>query len=118
MGIDVEKITCKQDAIILVDMILNLDEKNSIKGISEQDMLMVVTLIFSIKESFYKLINNFPEINLDFNVISLLKFNRNNYVIRINKTINSKFTHGLTIKGFYVNTPTSIITLLLESNYS
>lgn len=118
VGIDVEKIICKQDAIILIDMILNLDEKNLIKGMSEQDMLMVVTLIFSVKESFYKLINNVSEINLDFNVISLLEFDRNSYVIRINKTINSKFTHGLTIKGFYVTTSTSIITLLLESNYS
>jgi enterobactin synthetase component D len=118
VGIDIEKIICEQDAFSLINLVLNSDEKKLILGMDVQEMLIVITLIFSAKESFYKLIDKASEIVLDFNVISLLNFNKNNFIFRINKKINAKFVEGLILKGFYLIKSTSIITLLLESNSS
>ncbi|OCG69047.1 4'-phosphopantetheinyl transferase family protein, partial [Gilliamella sp. Fer4-1] len=68
VGIDIEKIICEQDAFGLINLVLNSDEKKLILGMDVQEMLIVITLIFSAKESFYKLINKASEIVLDFNV--------------------------------------------------
>jgi 4'-phosphopantetheinyl transferase EntD len=80
-----KNIICEQDAFGLINLVLNSDEKKLILGMDVQEMLIVITLIFSAKESFYKLINKASEIVLDFNVISLLNFNKNNFIFRINK---------------------------------
>lgn len=114
LGVDIEKFISQKYFLSISNFILNYDEKNLMKEIDSNKKMLFLTLFFSAKESFYKLFFQQTSIKLDFTAISIIKFDYNHYIIRLNKTINNKYKRGTVLKGFYIIVKSMVITLMLE----
>ncbi len=115
VGIDIENIIDKDVFKNIQSQILCNDETSLICGSSEESLLLF-TIAFSIKESFFKAAYPSVRYYFDFDTISLTEIciNTGKLQFMLNKTLNNKLTKGLTISAQFTILPEQKIVSLVE----
>lgn len=116
IGIDIERIIAEDFYPALKKYVIMPSELVLINEKVDYDKLMLATLLFSAKESLYKLLFKKTTVTLDFNSVSLVNLNQKFFSLQLNHDIDEKYKKGDLIKGRYVIDDDTVITLLVDSD--
>ena len=109
IGIDLE---LKQSEVKCVKIANKICSRKEIENAKKIDIDFYYTLMFSIKESIFKLINNHKphQISLKEIIIKEVDIEKKEYWVTLDKNINSNFNKKTIIKGNYIEEEKYILT--------
>jgi len=98
IGLDVETILAEQDAILIQKTIMNKDEIQLLKN-SSLELEIIVSLVFSVKESIFKAL--FPSIGyyFDFDAVAVenIDLKQRKLMCRVTKRLSDTISNGMRI---------------------
>jgi len=118
VGIDIEKVITADFYPALKNYVIMPSELAVINKLTIADKLTLATLLFSAKESLYKLLYKQTQCMLDFSSAVLLELTEKNFSLMLMQTVNDKYKEGDIIHGYYALQDDTVITLMVETNES
>lgn len=112
VGLDAEDVAKEETINQILGMVINQNEVALLKKPSRREV--VFTLIFSMKESFFKAIYPIVKFYFDFQAISIIDIDweRGSVLVELNQQLNMRFTKGSVFSGrFKMLTDDRVVTL-------
>lgn len=110
IGIDIETIITESDYVNILDLIL---VKNEHRWLTPNSALLL-TIIFSAKESLFKAL--YPLVNIYFDFVDAqiidIDLEEGTFTLELLKTLNDSFRSGAVFKGQYAQLEDSVVTLI------
>lgn len=95
-----------------------IEEQSIVHGGSKRQNCLLFTLIFSVKESFFKAAYPLVEDYFDFDAISVIAISWNSRMLqfRVNKTLHQKIEKGMVVNGAFTILPDGKVATLVILN--
>ncbi len=110
IGTDVEKLNRLKPSYL--NIFCTGEELSALKLFSNKQQLRFATLIFSAKESFYKLMSSLDKTKLNFKDMACSITGNHEFSIRLLKELNNQYRYGFVYKGLYHLNDNSVYTAI------
>lgn len=116
VGIDIEQVVCSHEMVsVMKEQVLNEQEYQLINSIEGMSLNELMTLCFSVKESFYKAVSGIVKNYLDFDDVQIIAINPEAQTIKLKPSllVTTQFKLDVEYEAYYYwIDSTTVMTLL------